>query len=131
MSAVPGPALHAAPTAKIAAQLQVLRWLRALRQGLWLLGAPSRLGLIGLVRLYRASLSGWLGAQCRFHPTCSHYAEDAIRAVGAVRGSALAVWRVLRCGPFNAGGFDPAPGRRPRARLEYDNAILTRDEDGR
>jgi uncharacterized protein len=131
VSAVPGPALHAAPTAKIAAQLQVLRWLRGLRQGLWLLGAPSRLGLIGLVRLYRASLSGWLGGQCRFYPTCSHYAEDAIRAVGAVRGSALAVWRVARCGPFGAGGVDRAPAGGPRSTPEYDTTIQRLGQDGR
>jgi uncharacterized protein len=86
--------------------------------------------LIGLIRLYRASLSGWLGTQCRFHPSCSHYAEDAIRAVGAVRGSALAAWRVARCGPFGAGGFDPAPVRRPRSRLEYDGIIPSGHEDG-
>jgi putative membrane protein insertion efficiency factor len=131
VSAVPGPALHAAPPARVAAQLQVVRVFRALRRGLWLLGTPARLVLIGLVRLYRASLSGWLGGQCRFHPTCSHYAEDAIRGVGAVRGSALAVWRVLRCGPFDTGGFDPAPGSGPRSGLEYDNAIHGRDEDDR
>jgi putative membrane protein insertion efficiency factor len=131
VSAVPGPALHAAPPARVAAQLQVVRVFRALRRGLWLLGTPARLVLIGLVRLYRASLSGWLGGQCRFHPTCSHYAEDAIRAVGAVRGSALAVWRVARCGPFGAGGFDPAPRRRSRSATEYDNAILRPPEDGR
>lgn len=117
MSAVPGPALHAAPSARIAALIRVLR------QGLWLIGAPARLVLIGLIRLYRATLSGWLGAQCRFHPTCSHYAEDAIRAVGAVRGSALAAWRVARCGPFGAPGFDPAPRREPRPPLKYDDAI--------
>jgi putative membrane protein insertion efficiency factor len=130
VSAIPGPAPHAASTARVAANPQVLRMLRALRRGLWLLGAPARLALIGLVRLYRAGLSGWLGAQCRFHPTCSQYAEDAIRAVGAVRGSALAVWRVARCGPFGAGGVDPAPAADPRSLPEYDNAIHRRREDG-
>ena len=46
----------------------------------WKAGAPARLALLGLIRLYRVTLSGWLGGQCRFYPTCSHYAEDAIRA---------------------------------------------------
>ena len=117
MSALPGPAIDAAPSARIDALARVLR------RGPWLLGAPARLVLIGLIRLYRASLSGWLGTQCRFHPSCSHYAEDAIRAVGAIRGSALAAWRVARCGPFGAGGFDPAPRRPGRSALQYDTAI--------
>jgi uncharacterized protein len=95
----------------------------ALRRGLWVLGAPARLVLIGLIRLYRVTLSGWLGSQCRFHPTCSRYAEDAVRAVGAIRGSALAVWRVARCGPLTAGGVDPAPLSRRPFSLKYDGAI--------
>lgn len=76
------------------------------RRALRLLGAPARLLLIGLVRLYRLGLSGWLGGQCRFYPTCSHYAEEAIRQRGAVRGSAMALWRIARCNPFNRGGVD-------------------------
>ncbi len=66
------------------------------RHGLWVLGAPARALLVGLIRVYRATLSGWLGGQCRFYPTCSHYGEEAIRTHGAVRGSAMTVWRVLR-----------------------------------
>ena len=82
------------------------------------IGAPMRWALIGSIRLYRATLSGWLGGQCRFHPSCSHYAEEAIRVHGAIRGSAMAVWRVLRCNPFGRGGFEPVP---PRAgHVEYD-----------
>jgi putative membrane protein insertion efficiency factor len=59
---------------------------------------------------------------CRFHPTCSHYAVDAITSHGALRGSLLAVWRVLRCHPFNAGGFDPVPpvSRKPVKELPLD-----------
>jgi uncharacterized protein len=128
VSALPGAALHPARTAGGPVHLQVLR---TLRWGLWLLGAPARLALIGLVRLYQVSLSGWLGGQCRFHPTCSHYAEDAIRAVGAIRGSALAMWRVARCGPFGAGGFDPAPVGHRLSAPEYDVAILRGREDHR
>ena len=59
------------------------------------------------------TLSGWLGGQCRFYPTCSHYAEDAIRTHGAVKGTAMAVWRSL-AGPFTDGGVDHVPPRRNR-----------------
>ena len=77
-----------------------------IRRALRTAGAPVRALEIGLIRVYRATLSGWLGGQCRFYPTCSHYAEDAIREYGAVRGTALAAWRILRCNPFGAGGID-------------------------
>lgn len=73
------------------------------------LGAPLRWALLGAIRLYRATLSGWLGGQCRFYPSCSHYAEEAIRTHGAVRGAGLAVWRVLRCNPFGHGGVEHVP----------------------
>lgn len=63
--------------------------------------------LIGLIRFYRVSLAGWLGGQCRYYPSCSHYAEEAIAVHGALRGSAMATWRVLRCNPFAAGGVEP------------------------
>ena len=76
---------------------------------LWTAGAPFRAASIGLIRLYRMTLSGILGGQCRFYPSCSQYAEDAIRSQGSVRGWALAGWRVLRCNPFGGGGFEPAP----------------------
>lgn len=76
---------------------------------LWGLGAPARLLLLGLIGAYRLLLSGWLGGQCRFYPTCSRYAEEAIRVHGALRGSALAAWRVARCGPFTPGGVDHVP----------------------
>jgi len=81
----------------------------------WKAGAPARLALLGLIRLYRVTLSGWLGGQCRFYPTCSRYAEDAIRLHGAMRGTLMAAWRIARCGPFTAGGVDhvPAPARPP------------------
>jgi len=65
--------------------------------------------LIFIIRCYRAVLSPLLGANCRFHPSCSHYAQEAIARYGAGRGSYLAVRRVLRCHPFHAGGYDPVP----------------------
>ena len=69
--------------------------------------------LIALVRLYQVTLSGLLGGQCRFYPSCSSYALDAIRVHGATRGTLLAAWRIARCGPFTDGGVDPVPP--PRA----------------
>lgn len=93
-----------------------------LRKTFWAAGAPFRAALIGLVKLYRLALSGWLGGQCRFYPSCSHYAEQAIRTHGALRGTIMAAWRVARCGPFTKGGVDPVPPRRG-ARGEYDTVI--------
>ena len=87
----------------------------------WKAGAPARLALLGLIRLYRVTLSGWLGGQCRFYPTCSRYAEDAIRLHGAVRGMLMAAWRIARCGPFTRGGVDRVPA--PRHVTEYDAVI--------
>ena len=79
------------------------------RRLLWRAGAPARSILLVGIALYRMTLSGWLGGQCRFLPTCSRYAEDAIRTHGAVKGSILAMGRVLRCNPFGRGGIDPVP----------------------
>ncbi|AEB11784.1 membrane protein insertion efficiency factor YidD [Marinithermus hydrothermalis] len=65
--------------------------------------------LIGLIRGYQRFISPLKPPSCRFHPTCSHYAVEAIRIHGAVLGSYLAVRRILRCHPLNPGGFDPVP----------------------
>ena len=95
-----------------------------MRRALWIAGAPARAVLIGAIRLYRRTLSGWLGGQCRFFPTCSHYAEDAIRTYGAAKGSALAIWRILRCNPFGRGGVERVP---PRHTQLYEDVILSTD----
>ena len=84
----------------------------AARRVLWVSGAPARAALIAIIKTYRAVLSGWLGGQCRFAPTCSHYAEQAILTHGAIKGFALATWRVLRCNPYGKGGLDPVPSAR-------------------
>ena len=65
--------------------------------------------LIGLVRLYQRSVPKQHRGACRFSPTCSAYAIEAIQKHGALFGTALAVWRVLRCNPFCRGGYDPVP----------------------
>ena len=94
-----------------------------LRRIVWMAGAPARIALVASIRLYRLTLSGWIGGQCRFYPSCSHYAEGAIRTHGAIRGSLMAAWRIVRCGPFTPGGVDPVPpATRPRA---YDGVINT------
>jgi putative membrane protein insertion efficiency factor len=67
----------------------------------------------GFVRVYQLTLSQLLGRQCRFLPTCSHYAMEAIEHHGALRGGWLAVRRVLRCHPFAAAGYDPVPRTGP------------------
>jgi uncharacterized protein len=65
--------------------------------------------LIGLIRAYRLLLSPWWGRSCRFTPTCSEYALEAIERHGSARGSWLAVRRIARCHPWQPGGFDPVP----------------------
>ena len=61
------------------------------------------------VRAYQATLGPLLGGACRFHPSCSHYALEAIDRHGARRGAWLTLLRLLRCQPFSSGGFDPVP----------------------
>jgi putative membrane protein insertion efficiency factor len=67
----------------------------------------------GFVRAYQFTLSPLLGRQCRFLPTCSHYAMEALERHGALRGGWLAVRRVVRCHPFAAAGYDPVPSTGP------------------
>jgi putative membrane protein insertion efficiency factor len=69
---------------------------------------PQR-GLMGLVHAYRFLLKPWLGNVCRFEPSCSAYALEALQRHGAWGGSALAGWRLLRCQPWCQGGCDPVP----------------------
>jgi hypothetical protein len=71
--------------------------------------------LVALIRAYQWLLSPFLGARCRFEPTCSAYALVAIERHGPARGVALAVRRLLRCHPWGAAGYDPVPGTEPKA----------------
>ena len=68
--------------------------------------------LIGLVKLYRVTLSPWLGMNCRFQPTCSEYAIEALKKHGIFKGSWLAAKRIGRCHPWGGSGYDPVPGDR-------------------
>ncbi|MEX2275548.1 MAG: membrane protein insertion efficiency factor YidD [Actinomycetota bacterium] len=107
------------------------------RRVLWRAGAPARAVLLAAIFVYRRTLSGMLGGQCRFVPTCSHYGAEAIRVHGAVRGGGMTLWRIARCGPFTRGGIDRVPprGSRPptydgvNTGRSYD-AVAQRDETG-
>jgi putative membrane protein insertion efficiency factor len=64
-----------------------------------------------LIRAYQVVLSPLLGPNCRYYPTCSQYAIEAVEAHGSLRGTWLAIKRISRCHPWHEGGFDPVPGR--------------------
>ncbi|NTV87354.1 MAG: membrane protein insertion efficiency factor YidD [Burkholderiaceae bacterium] len=70
--------------------------------------------LMGLVKAYRLLLSPWLGGSCRFEPTCSAYALQALDQHGAAAGSYLTLHRIARCQPWCDGGHDPVPPEKPR-----------------
>ena len=81
--------------------------LRDLPFSLWNI---PRMPLLALIRAYQLLVSPTLPANtCRFYPSCSHYGYQAIYKHGAVKGTVMAIWRVLRCNPYNPGGFDPVP----------------------
>ncbi len=69
--------------------------------------------LIGLIRLYQRTISARTPPACRFSPTCSAYAIEALERHGVVLGTGLALWRILRCNPFCRGGYDPVPAEFP------------------
>lgn len=67
------------------------------------------LPLVFAIYFYRFALSGMMGGVCRFNPTCSEYAEEALKKHGAFRGVVMSIMRLLRCHPWHEGGFDPVP----------------------
>lgn len=77
---------------------------------------PPRFGFswlgVGVIRAYQLLISPLLGPRCRFHPSCSRYAAEALAEHGPVRGTWLAVRRIGRCQPFHPGGYDPVPPKR-------------------
>lgn len=74
-------------------------------------GWPIRSLLIGLIWVYRHTISPILPPTCRYHPSCSAYGFEALQVHGAAKGTVLTAWRVLRCNPFTPGGLDPVPAR--------------------
>ncbi|NLA71052.1 MAG: membrane protein insertion efficiency factor YidD [Clostridiaceae bacterium] len=84
-------------------------------------------GLLSLITFYQRYLSAGHPACCRFSPTCSAYAAQAIRRHGAIRGTGLAIWRVFRCNPFCRGGYDPVP-EKP---IHNSTVKLPREQRGR
>jgi len=68
--------------------------------------------LVGLIRFYQKFISPLFPPVCRFQPTCSHYAVEAIKVHGAIRGSFMALCRILRCNPLFPGGYDPVPPKK-------------------
>lgn len=75
---------------------------------------PAR-ALRGAVVAYQWTLRPILGCNCRFHPSCSDFALDALKRHGAIRGGLMSAGRILRCNPWNPGGYDPVPPPRGRA----------------
>lgn len=71
------------------------------------LHSPLKRPVLATIRFYRKRVSPELPPACRFHPTCSEYAYEAIGKYGMIKGGRLAIWRILRCNPFGKGGWDP------------------------
>lgn len=96
----------------------------------FLAAIPARV-LLGCIRLYQLTLSPVLpvvfgsNCGCRFYPSCSHYAAEAVRTHGALRGAGLSLWRVMRCNPLSAGGSDPVPPARPLSRPVCERVVST------
>ena len=78
--------------------------------------------LCGFLKVYRYAVSPMLGERCRFHPSCSSYALEAIERLGVLRGSWLAMRRVARCHPWHPGGYDPVPPAISRPEQEHEHA---------
>jgi putative membrane protein insertion efficiency factor len=73
---------------------------------------PAKMAVIGSIRAYQRLLSPALRRSCKYYPSCSQYAIDAVSRYGVARGMVLAAWRVLRCNPLSYGGYDPVERQR-------------------
>lgn len=74
--------------------------------------------LVKCIRFYQINISANTSSKCKFHPTCSNYALEAIEIHGAFKGVFLSIWRFLRCNPFSKGGFDPVPLKKSKGNKE-------------
>ena len=82
------------------------------------------------IRLYQKHVSPNLAPRCRFYPSCSCYALEALEEWGALAGTGLAVWRLLRCQPFGKGGYDPVPKRGVKSAITTESNGRTETEHG-
>ena len=89
-----------------------------------------KLIILFLIGFYRKCISPLTPPKCKYYPTCSCYAYKAVERYGAVRGSALAVWRLLRCNPWSMGGIDPVPDKFTFRRQKTDYSHTGEDADG-
>jgi putative membrane protein insertion efficiency factor len=72
---------------------------------------------LGPIRFYQRFISPAFPRRCKYHPTCSAYAVEAIQRYGILKGTAMAAWRILRCNPFSHGGYDPVPAAKTVSRI--------------
>ncbi len=88
--------------------------------------------LIGLIKLYKRFVSPILPPSCRFHPSCSTYGLEAIQRHGAIKGLWLTIHRIVRCNPFNEGGYDPVPRKfvflKPHKQAQYELAQMVQEK---
>ncbi len=70
--------------------------------------------LLKLIRFYQTSISVHTAPKCKYYPTCSQYTYEAIEIYGALKGTMMGLWRILRCNPWSRGGYDPVPEKRDR-----------------
>ncbi len=85
--------------------------------------------LIGFIKTWRAVVSPWYGNICKYYPSCSAYGLGAVQTHGALKGSALTIWRILRCNPWSTGGYDPVPGTHEAYLWELEQAGLYDPDD--
>ncbi len=89
--------------------------------------------LIALIRFYQKNISSKTPPCCRFIPTCSQYAVTAIERFGAIRGTGMAIWRILRCGPWSPGGYDPVPERKSKKKkccsIKHEDELVINNKD--
>lgn len=83
--------------------------------------------VLALIKFYRKFISPLFPPKCKYYPTCSCYAMDAVKKFGAVRGSALAVWRILRCNPWSMGGIDYVPDKFTFKVKKFDYSALEKN----
>lgn len=111
VSSTPARSTDPAPIESVPHSATEMRPAGPRRSFMWWVGWPIRSLLLGLIWIYRHTISPMLPPTCRYHPSCSAYGFEALQVHGAAKGAVLAGWRVLRCNPFTPGGLDPVPAK--------------------